>query len=61
VEIKTHPTHARNTKNIMVGLGVVAFCGWATAMVIGQRGQNPEIVNIIVFICITSGFGIFIV
>jgi hypothetical protein len=61
VEIKIHPTHARNTKNIMVGLGVVAISGWVIVMEIGQHNQNPEIVNIIVLIGVISGFGIFIV
>jgi len=60
VEIKTHPTHARNTKNIMVGLGVAAISGWAIAMAIGQNDQNPEIVNVLAFIVVTSGFGIII-
>jgi len=61
VEIKIHPTHARNTKNIMVGLGVVAISSWAIGMVIGQHDQNPEIVNIIVLIGITSVFSILII
>jgi hypothetical protein len=61
VEIKIHPTHAINTKNIMVGLGIVAISCWAIGMVIGQNDQNPEIVNITVLIGLISGFGILII
>jgi hypothetical protein len=61
VEIKIHPTHARNTKKIMVGLGIAAIFSWAIGMAIGQNDQNPEIVNILSFIVVTSGFGIIII
>lgn len=60
MEIKTHPTHAKNTKNMMVGLGVAAISGWAIAMAIGQNDQNQEIVNILAFIVVSSVFGILI-
>ena len=61
VEIKIHPSHARNTKYIIVGLGAVVISGWAIGMIIGQHNQNPEIINIIAIIMVISGFGIFIV
>lgn len=44
-----------------MGLGVIAISGWAIGMAIGQHGQNPEIVNILAFIVVTSGFDIFII
>lgn len=61
VEIKIHPTHAKNTKHILVGLGVIAVLGWAIGMVIGQHDQNPEMVTILAFIVVASVFGIFII
>lgn len=60
MKIKIHPTHARYTKNIMVGLGVAAISSWTIGMAIGQNDQNPEIVNILAFIGVASGFGILI-
>jgi hypothetical protein len=60
VEIKIHPTHARNTKRILVGLGITAALGWAMAMIVGQNGQNLEVVTVLAFIVVASGFGIFI-
>jgi hypothetical protein len=56
-----HPSHARNTKNIMVGLGIVAISDWAIGMVFGQHDRNPEIINLCVLFCITSGFGLLII
>ncbi|HNL76925.1 MAG TPA: hypothetical protein PKL33_05585 [Accumulibacter sp.] len=60
MEVRPHPTHARTTKNIMIGFGIIAVLGWAIAMVIGRHGQNPEIVTRIIFVVVTSGFGIFL-
>jgi hypothetical protein len=60
MEIKVHPTHAKNTKHILVGLGVIAISAWATGMLIGQHGKNPEMLNILAFIVVASGLGIFI-
>lgn len=60
MEIKIHPTHARNTKYIMFGLGVAAASSWAIGMAIGQNDQNPEIVNVLAFIIVTCGFGMII-
>jgi hypothetical protein len=61
VEIKIHPTHARNTKIIMVGLGIVTISSWGVAMVFGQFDQNPGLVNVCALFSIISGFGLIII
>lgn len=61
MEIKTYPTHAKNTNKIMIGLGIVAISGWDIGMAIGQHDQNPEIVNITVLFGLASVFGILII
>jgi hypothetical protein len=61
VEIKIHPTHARNTKNIMVGLGILTISCWAIGLFFGQYDQNPELVDLCALFCIISGFGLIII
>jgi hypothetical protein len=61
VEIKIHPTHARNTKNIMVGLGIVTISCWAIGMVFGQNDQNQKLVDLCALFSIISGFGVIII
>jgi hypothetical protein len=43
VEIKIHPTHARNTKNIMVELGIFAISGWAIERSLGNTTKIQKL------------------
>ena len=61
MEIKIHPTHARNTKNIMVGLGILTISCLVIGLFFGRHDRNPELVDLCALFSIISGFGLIII